>query len=137
VWDGTVYPHKQVLTNVTGLNNAIAELEKATPDKDVALSGLDAVDLTWYGENFSYAVYQKELTRHDPGYYRITWGGQGHLPVPLDVMPEYRQIENDEYAAALATLTTKRAAELADLVARVQAMSATLAGLTPQVEALR
>jgi len=135
-FDGTIYPHQQVLVNVEGLKTAVDELQKAAPDKDTALGGLGNVDLTWYGQNFSHEVYVKELTRHDPGYYRITWGGQGHLPVPLDVMPEYRQIEAGQFAPALAALQPYLAAEVSDLTARLQAISDVLATLATQLDAV-
>jgi Iap family predicted aminopeptidase len=136
-YDGTIYPHQQVLIDVEGLKTAVDELQKPAPDKDVALGGLGNVDLTWYGQNFSHATYVKELTRHDPSYYRITWGGQGHLPVPLDVMPEYNQIVAGHYAAALSSLQPKLTAEVTELNARLTAISDLLASLTTQVNALK
>jgi len=136
-YDGTIYPHQQVLVDVQGLKTAVDELLKPVPDKDVALDGLGSVDLTWYGQNFSHETYVKELTRHDPSYYRITWGGQGPLPVPLDVMPEYNQIVAADNAVALASLQPKLATETAELNSRLSAISDTLAGLTTQIDALK
>jgi hypothetical protein len=95
------------------------------------------VGATWYGEYFSYPVYQRELARSAPGYPRLSWAAAGHLPRFPDVMPEWRQIESGEYGAAVAGLEAERDAEVADLEARITALSVTLEDLVPRIAALR
>ena len=81
----------QALGSFDGYYDLCAKLP--TPDEAAALTALGGTYMTWYGINFSYPVFLKEISRHDPHYYRINWGGQGQLPKPLDVMPEHRMIE--------------------------------------------
>ena len=51
-------------------------------------------------------------------------------------MPEWRQIEAGQYAAALAGLVAERDAEVADLEARIAALSVTMEDLAPRIDAL-
>ena len=136
-WDATIYPHQQVLADVQGMNAALAAIKLASPDKDTALTALGGTYLTWYGIDFSYPVFLKELTRHDPGYYRINWGGQGQLPRPLDIMPEYRMIEAGEYGGAIIGLTTQCDYSLGDLDKRLARMAGVLESVTAQIDALQ
>jgi hypothetical protein len=124
--DNVIYPHQQVLADVQGLDAAIAALTAGTPDADAALQALSATYMTWYGMNFSYPVYIHEISRRDPDYGRIGWGGTGQLPIPLDVMPEYRMIESGHYAAAAQGLADKRAVQVGDLNRRLTHMAASL-----------
>ena len=78
-WDPVVYPHQQVLWDAQGLRDTIAALG-TTPDRDAALSALGNTYMTWYGINFSYPVYLKEIGRHDPDYARIQWGAWASCP---------------------------------------------------------
>jgi hypothetical protein len=71
-----------------------------------------------------------------PHYPRLSWAAAGHIPRFPDVMPEWRQIEAGQYAAAIAGLEAERDAEVADLEERITALSVTLEDLTPRVEAL-
>ena len=93
--------------------------------------------LTWNGEYFSYPVYTQELSRHLPGFDRLTWGAQGHQALYVDVMPQEWKIEAGDYAGALADLQKGRAIEVADLDARLAGMAQVLEGVTPQVMAVR
>ena len=135
-WDVTIYPHQQVMWDVEGMNAAIAALSADPVDADAAFTALSGTYLTWYGMNFSYPVFLQELTRRDPAYYRINWGGQGHLPKPLDVMPEWRQIGTGDYAGAISGLKTERDFYLSDLNVRLGDMARVLEKVTPQIEAL-
>ena len=135
-WDATIYPHQQVMWDVEGMNAAIAALQADPVDTDAAYGALTGTYLTWYGINFSYPVFLKELTRHDPGYYRINWGGQGHLPKPVDVMPEWGLIGAGDYAGAISGLEAERDYYLSDLNVRLGDMAKVLEKVTPQVEAL-
>ena len=82
-------------------------------------------------------MYQRELARRAPDYPRLSWAAAGHIPRFVDVMPEWRQIEAGQYAAALAGLEAERDAEVADLEARITALSATLEDLVPRIDALK
>ena len=136
-WDVHIYPHQQVLSDVKAMNAALTALRLAEPDKQAALDALGGTYLTWYGVNFSYPVFLWELTRRAPGYYRITWGGQGQLPYPVDVMPEYRAIEAGGYLGAATALTIKRDFYLGDLTMRVEQMTSVLESVTAQIDALK
>ena len=137
-FQSTIYPHEQVLLDVQLLNQAIASLQ-APADTDAALSALAGVDLTSNGLMLSHDVYAHLLTRMDPSYYRVAWGAQGHPVWPLlDVMPQYNAIEagtwNTETVAQLAAM---RDQDLTDLNSRLNAMSASLEEVTPQIDALK
>ena len=126
-FQGTIYPHEQVLLDVQLLNQAITSLQ-APADTDAALSALAGVDLTSNGLMLSHDVYAHLLTRMDPSYYRVAWGAQGHPVWPLlDVMPQYNAIEAGTWnAQTVAQLTAMRDQDLTDLNSRLNAMSASL-----------
>jgi Iap family predicted aminopeptidase len=135
--DATVYPYQAVLNDIQGVNGALAALRAAKPDVGAALKALAGTSLTRLGIVFSYPVYLKHIARLDPGYDRITWGAQGQLPKPLDVMPQYRKIQAGDYAGALAELETKRRALVAALDQRLTEMAGVLEQATPRIEGLR
>ena len=137
MWDDTIYPHQQVMWDCQYLNGAIGDLQQPVVDTPGALANLENVALTFNGVSFSYPVYLQELTRHDMSYYRINWGAQGKQVNYVDVMPEYRSIQAGNYGDALAGLLPMRAAEVADLNARLVKMCAVLESVTPQVNALK
>jgi hypothetical protein len=134
--DFTIYPHQQVLVDVQGLNAALAALQASPVDASGALTALSGVAATWEGLYFSYQVFLKDMTRHAAGYYRLAWGGQGHLAKYLNVMPQYGQIEAGKFATALTGLTSLRKGEISDLNGRLAKMSCVLEKVTPQVQAL-
>ena len=136
-WDDTTYPHEQVLWDLQALNAAVSALTQPNPQQAQALKGLDDVGYTWYGTNFSPAVYDHELDRHDPDYWGISWAGQGHLPQPIDVMPEYRQIESGAYGAALSGLTDERDRQTDELDARLARMAEVLEPLPALIDTMR
>jgi len=136
-WDDTTYPHEQMLWDLQGVNAAVANLQHPNPQQDSALRALDEVGYTWYGTNFSPAVYYHELDRHDPDYWGISWAGQGHLPQPIDVMPEYWQIEAGDYSAALAGLLAEQARQKAELDTRLANMDAVLEPLPGLIDTMR
>jgi hypothetical protein len=135
--DATIYPHELVLRDLRGINAALAALKTPRPDRAAALKALAGVYFTRLGLIFSYPVYQKHLERLDPGYGLITWGGQGQLPKPVDVVPQYRMIEAGKTAVAAAELEAKRRALVDDLNARLLRMSGVLEQATTRIEALR
>ena len=134
--DATIYPHQLVLRDLQGINAALAALKAPRPDRAAALKALAGVCFTRLGLVFSYPVYQKHLERLDPGYGLITWGGQGQLPKPLDVVPQYRMIEAGKVTTVVAELEAKRRALLEDLNMRLARMAGLLEQVTPRIEAL-
>ena len=136
-WDDTIYPHEQVLWDLQGVNAAIAALDRSQPQAKAALDALAGVGYSYYGLLASEPVYLHELARHDPGYWAIAWGGQGHLPEPIDVMPEYRLAEAGDAWAALIGLRSERARQIEQLDGRLTRIAEVLEAATPQVEAVR
>ena len=132
-WDGTTIPHAQVLWDLQGVQAALAALPS---DPDAALAALDGVGYTYYGKEFSREVFLLEQERHDPSYERIFWGGLGHLPEPIDVMPAYDDISAGDTPAAVEKLTAIEASKLAELEARLTDLAALLEEVTPQVDAV-
>jgi len=124
--DATVYPYQPILRDLRGISSALAALRSAPPDKAAALKALSGVYLTRHGIAFSHPVYLKQLARLDPAFERIAWGAQGHLPKPLDVVPEYRQIEAGESGQAIASLEPKERSLAAELDARLDRMAGIL-----------
>jgi Iap family predicted aminopeptidase len=136
-WDETLYPHQQTLADTQYLNSAISALEKPNPQDAAAFKALEAVGATWYGEFFSYPVYLRERARRDPAHPRLSWAAAGHIPMFVDVMPEWHQIEAGDYASAVAGLKQVRDAEVGDLNTRLVAMTETLEKATPRMDDLR
>ena len=136
-WDETFYPHQQTLADTQHLNAAITALSQPNPRRAQALKALDLVGATWYGEYFSPSVYRRELERRAPDYPRLSWAAVGHVPRFPNVMPEWRLIEAGRYGEALAGLKAERGLEVADLEARIGALSVTLESPSPRIAALR
>jgi len=134
--DATVYPHQAVLKDVQGINAALAALRAAGPDPAAALMALEGTYLTRLGIVFSYPVYLKHIARLDPGFELITWGAQGQLPEPLDVIPECRKIQSGDIAGAIEGLDTKRAELTGELNQRLAGMASLLEQVTPRVKDL-
>ena len=121
--DLTVYPYQSVLRDLRLLDAALAALAAAPPDRDAALKALGGAYLTRLGIAFSYPVYLRYIARLDPAFERINWGAQGHLPRPLDVVPQYRLVQAGETVRAAAELRPKRQALAADLDDRLARMA--------------
>jgi len=124
--DATVFPYQPVLKDLRGIDAALDALGAARPDKTAALKALGGVYLTRLGVAFSHPVYLGYIARLDPSFERIHWGAQGHLPRPIDVVPEYRLIEAGQYARAVAGLRPKREALAADLNERLSRLAEAL-----------
>ncbi len=135
-FDPIIYPHQQVLGDTEGLDAALLALKQPTPDANAALGALSGVYLTWYGMNFSYPVYRMEIRHHDPDYRNIFWGGQGQLPEPLDVMPEWNMILAEQYEGAIAGLSAKLGPQIRELNGRLERIACTLETVTPQINDL-
>jgi len=134
--DITVYPHQAVIRDARGIDAALAALTASKPDPAAALKALSETYLTRLGIDFSYPVYLRHISRLDPGFDRINWGGQGHLPKPLDVMPQYRKIQAGDHAGARTDLEAKRRSLITELNERLEKMAAVLEWATPRIEAL-
>jgi Iap family predicted aminopeptidase len=124
--DATVYPYQSVLRDLRGVMAALAALQSKPVDRAAALLALSDVYLTRQGILFSHAAYLKHIARLDPAFERIAWGAQGQLPRPLDVVPQYRQIEAGMAGAAMAALEAVRQALAAELDARLARMAVLL-----------
>ncbi|TRZ86784.1 M28 family peptidase [bacterium] len=135
--DATVYPHQAVLRDAQGINAALAALKTDRPDPAAALKALAGTYMTRFGISFNYPVYLKQLTRLEPDFPRLTIGGQGQLPEPLDVIPQYRKIEAGDYAGAIAELEAIRLTQLSRLDERLARMAGVLEWAIPRIEALR
>ena len=114
-WEGTTYPHIQPLDDVAELNATIADLEASPVDPDQAQADLYDVGPFWYGDSFGRAVYERQLQRQRPDYYRINWAGLGHLERYPNIYTAYQQIGAGDYATAHDSLVEKRDSLLADL----------------------
>jgi Iap family predicted aminopeptidase len=134
--DITVYPHQAVLRDSRGIDAALAALMASKPDPAAALKALGGTYLTRLGIDFSYPVYLRHISRLDPGFDRINWGGQGHLPKPLDVIPQYRKIQAGDHAGARTDLQAKRRSLLTELNERLEKMAGVLEWATSRIEAL-
>ncbi len=131
--DITIYPHQAILKEAQGLRKALAALKATKPDRPAALEALAGTGMTRFGIRFSYPVYQKQLSRLAPGFPRLGFGELGHLPEPLDVVPQYRKIESGDTAGrevvpeletalrARLDLLDKRLGEMAEVLERVTA----------------
>jgi hypothetical protein len=136
-WDYTAYPHQQTMWDVEYIDAAIAALQADPVDPAAASDALANVALTYYGQTYSHSVYLYELTRHDPDYYRVVWGGLGKLINYYDMIPVLAKIDDTDYSGAVASLTKMRNAGADDLNARVVAMTRALNGATARIEAAR
>jgi Iap family predicted aminopeptidase len=134
--DITVYPYQSVLRDLRKVDAALAALKADKPDPAAALKSLGETYLTRLGLAFSYTAFLKHVSRIDPGFDRIHWGAQGHLPRPLDVMPQYRKIQSGNYAGVVAELEAKQQILLGELNERLEKMAAVLEWATSHIEGL-
>ena len=56
--------------------------------------------INWYATLFSPSVVNWDLTRHDPDYYRVTWGSMGKQINHFDMAPVWALIEAGQYEKA-------------------------------------
>ena len=132
-----IYPHEQVLRDIQGIQAAIADLQ----EDDAGHRGCPdparqrrAHRLRALAELPSTCRPGAALPHVLPG----DWGAQGHPIDYLDVIPQYDAIQGGTWnVQTIAQLQTMRDQDLADLNSRLNAMSATLELVTPQVNALR
>jgi len=136
--DNISYPFKQTAFDVAMMDQAIAEIDYGYPSEpnwqDMASADVASVGLMWYGINFSHQVFLKELQRHRQTYYRICWGGQGHLDKYQDLTPEYNTILAGDDARP--GLEAKVALQKTDLAKRLVAMTDCLNEASDQIHDL-
>ena len=136
-WDTTVYPHAQVQYDIEQLDAALTALTDPV-DAAAATSALEDVGITLNALSFSYDNYKMQLAMHAPGYPGgLFWGAQGHLSPYLDVVPELGMVAGGDYAGAKASLTSMHDAEVAELDARLAAMTKALQPVNAVMPAIR
>jgi hypothetical protein len=108
-----IYPHQQTLADIQHLQAAITLLQRPTVNKSAVLAELSQVGLTATGMTFSPEAYTRLLQRHLPDYYLLAWGG-GTVKQPwrADIMNQVRQVQNGDYAGALAELNVVLASHI-------------------------
>jgi Iap family predicted aminopeptidase len=136
-WDYTCYPHQQVIYDALQLKGAIAALTLSPHKPAKALTAISNVGTMWYGLQVSNQVYGDWLALRAPGYPLLTWGAQGHRAMEPDLTAQYLLVKQGKYAAAAAGLKPVRMAEVADLNARLAAMTKTANHLAKLVNELR
>jgi hypothetical protein len=125
-WDYTAYPHEQTMWDNEYMAAALAALDEEPVNVDAALEALTNVGLNWNGVVFSPSVYRYDLTRHDPDYYRVTWGKLGKLINYFDMTPAMASIEAGKYDQAQAQIEAMLNTNIYDLDKRVSTMAKTL-----------
>jgi Iap family predicted aminopeptidase len=132
-----VYPHQELLVNAQNIQEALEALQSSPVDAEAARQALADVFLTAVGLHFSEPVYRTEMSWIDPNYERIGYGGEGHVVPPIDVLPEFRQVEAGNTSAAVAGLLEKKGAQIEELNTRLSQMSEVLERVAPEIEALQ
>jgi len=102
-----------------------------------ALEALAGVSQTATGRHLDHQVYRRYLERFSDSYYRLGWAAWARLPLPLDVLPEYRLIESGEWTAAERGLIAHRRAAMAELGRDLAAMTPVLASAARRLDTLR
>jgi Iap family predicted aminopeptidase len=134
--DNTCYPFDQVTRDVYHMETAYDALDSGAPQYDTAATEISSVGLMWYGINFSEPVFTKELQRHRQSYYRICWGGQGHLAKYQNLMPDYNAVLAHDEGTAMGLLDSQIAFQRGDLQARIADMTAVFDEASNQIEDL-
>lgn len=134
--DATIYPHQQVLADANGLKSSLAALQAVVPDTRNALEALESVGDTTLGKKFSYAVYRKLMDRKHPDYMNLYFASAGKLPIPVDVISEYRAIEKGNIATAIANLKAKHKLQILQLNKRLRDMTTVLHDVNGMMEEL-
>ncbi len=121
-WDANIYPHQQTLWDIQNMDAALAALRFTPADPIAASDALVAVGSNWLATVFSPSVYLYDLTRHDPEYYRVTWGSLGKQVDQFDMTPVLALISGGDYSAAAAKVQQMRDADALSLRMRVNRM---------------
>jgi len=136
IWDFTYFPWTQGQTDLEYLAASLAALEPGAENADEALLNLDNVCLTWYGTNFSYPVYKSNLVMRRPSYYRANMAAIGHMPLIIDVMPQYADIQSGDYETARTALSRKAVRVTSDLEDRLAHLEGVLRTMADKVESV-
>ena len=121
-WDYSCYPHQQTMWDIEYMDAALAHLEADPVEGDAAIEDLGSVGINWYNSLFTPSVVDYELTRHDPDYYRVTWGAMGKQIDQFQMAPVWALIGAGQYDKAIAKVQKFRDADALDLRMRVQDM---------------
>lgn len=122
-WDVNCYPHQQTLWDIQNMDAALAALAADPVDPAAAAEAVTAVSANWLGTVFSPSVYLYDLTRHDPDYYRVTWGALGRQVDQFDMTPVTAWIGDGQYDRAIAKIEQMRGVDTGDLGTRVVNMT--------------
>lgn len=122
-WDVNCYPHQQTLWDIQNMDAALAALAADPVDPAAAAEAVTAVSANWLGTVFSPSVYLYDLTRHDPDYYRVTWGALGKQVDQFDMTPVTAWIGDGQYDRAIAKIEQMRGVDTGDLGTRVVNMT--------------
>lgn len=131
-----VYPHQEVLDNATGIKSVLVALRKDKPDIPATLRALENVGLTRIGTKLSYPVFCRLLERSDPSNLRLYHAEMGKLPIPIDLIPEYRAIEKGKLLKAIRGLEAKYQLEIIQLNRRLEDMTFVLQDVNNLMEGL-
>ncbi len=122
-WDYSCYPHQQTMWDIEYMDAALAHLQADPVEADAAIEDLGSVGINWYNSLFTPSVVDYELTRHDPDYYRVTWGAMGKQIDQFQMAPVWALIGDGQYDKAIAKVQKFRNADALDLQMRVQNMT--------------
>ena len=141
VWDDTIYPFQQSMTDLEAMQAAVDALEKTPVAYRDAVNALGGVNCSWYGLYFSYPVYYTNLLQRQPGYVHANMADLGRMAMFVDVIPERNQVRSARSTktvptAAIVSLKAKIAAEKADIESRLSALTSVLQGVTAQIKAI-
>jgi aminopeptidase YwaD len=141
VWDGTIYPFQQSMTDLGAMQAAVGALEKTPVGYKDAIDALGGVNCAWYGIYFSYDVYKTNLLERQPGYVHANMADLGQMAMYVDVIPERNAViaakaAKTVPAATIAGLKAKIAAEQTDVQSRLQTLTSVLADATAQIKAI-
>ncbi len=141
VWDETIYPFQQSMTDLEAMQAALDALEKTPIAYRDAIEALGGVNCAWYGLYFSYPVYYTNLLQRQPGYVHANMADLGQMAMFVDVIPERDAVRAARATktvptAAIASLQAKIAAEKADIKVRLQTLTSVLNGATGQIKAI-
>ena len=120
VWDDTIYPFQQSMTDLEAMQAAVDALEKTPVAYRDAIDALGGVNCAWYGLYFSYPVYYANLLQRQPGYVHANMADLGRMAMFVDVIPERNAVRDARSTktvptAAIDSLKAKIAAEQADV----------------------
>ena len=141
VWDDTIYPFQQSMTDLEAMQAAVDALSKTPVAYRDAINTLGAVNCAWYGIYFSYPVYYTNLLQRQPGYVHANMADLGHMAMFVDVIPERNEVRSAKSTqtvptAAIISLQAKIAAEKTDIESRLQTLTGVLDGATAQIKAI-